>query len=108
MVEAFKQQGFEFVGKTDDGWFQTAGALTPPALPRAARVKSSSTRTFFGPPLSFIQLSEVPPGLPKRFRILARTVAFCYIAKGTVVLDIYDPVGQSLACLQRAVIVRAD
>jgi hypothetical protein len=25
VIEAFKQRGFEFVGKTDDGWFSCMG-----------------------------------------------------------------------------------
>ena len=32
VIEAFKQQGFEFVSKTDDGCFKLQGSLTPPGL----------------------------------------------------------------------------
>lgn len=30
IIDAFKLQGFEFVGKTYDGWFRLQGLLTPP------------------------------------------------------------------------------
>ena len=103
VVEAFKQQGFEFVGKTDDGWFKLRGALTPPGAAKGCPCEVQLDPTFFDLPR--IQLLEVPPGLPKAVPHLGADGGLCYIAKGTVVLDIYDPVGQSLACLQRAVIV---
>ena len=30
VIEAFKQRGFEFVGKADDGWLKLRGRLTAP------------------------------------------------------------------------------
>jgi hypothetical protein len=38
VIEAFKQQGFEFVGKTDDGWFKLHGPLTPPGADKGMPV----------------------------------------------------------------------
>ena len=52
-----------------------------------------------------IRLLEIPPELPAAVPHLGADGGLCYLAKGTVVLDIYDPVGQSLACLQRAAVV---
>ena len=43
VIEAFKQRGFEFVGKTDDGWFRLHGQLTHPKRTRAVHAKFSST-----------------------------------------------------------------
>ncbi|KLR58090.1 thiamine biosynthesis protein ThiF, partial [Diaphorobacter sp. J5-51] len=59
--------------------------------------------TFFDLPR--IRLLEIPPELPAAVPHLGADGGLCYLAKGTVVLDIYDPVGQSLACLQRAAVV---
>lgn len=59
--------------------------------------------TFFDLPR--IRLLEIPPELPNAVPHLGAEGGLCYLAKGTVVLDIYDPVGQSLACLQRAAAV---
>ncbi|WP_265285645.1 ThiF family adenylyltransferase [Verminephrobacter aporrectodeae] len=49
--------------------------------------------------------STFPPELPKAVPHFGADGGLCYLAKGTVVLDIYDPVGQSLACLKRAAAV---
>ena len=52
-----------------------------------------------------IQLLEIPPDLPATVPHLGAGGGLCYLSKGTIVLDIYDPVGQSLACLQQAAVV---
>lgn len=103
VIEAFKQQGFEFVDKTDNGWFKLRGLLTPPGTDRGCACEVQLDPTFFDLPR--IRLLDVPPELPKAVPHLGADGGICYLAKGTVVLDIYDPVGQSLACLQRAAAV---
>ena len=103
VIEAFRLQGFKFVGKTDDGWFKLHGALIPPGTSRGCPCEVQLDPTFFDLPR--IRLLEIPPGLPKAVPHLGAAGDLCYLAKGMVVLDIYDPVGQSLACLQRAAVV---
>lgn len=103
VIEAFKQRGFEFVGKTDDGWFRLHGQLTPPQADEGCSCEVQLDPTFFDLPR--ILLLEIPPELPAAVPHLGADGGLCYLAKGTVVLDIYDPVGQSLACLQRAAVV---
>jgi molybdopterin/thiamine biosynthesis adenylyltransferase len=103
VIEAFKQQGFEFVSKTDDGWFKLEGTLTPPGFDKGCPCEVQLDPAFFDLPR--IRLLEIPPALPKAIPHLGADGGLCYLAKGTVVLDIYDPVGQSLACLQRAATV---
>ena len=103
VIEAFKQQGFEFVGKTDDGWFKLRGLLTPPGTDRGCPCEVQLDPTFFDLPR--IRLLDIPPELPKAVPHFGADGGLCYLAKGTVVLDIYDPVGQSLACLKRAAAV---
>ncbi len=103
VVEAFKQQGFEFVGKTANGWFKLRGLLIPPGTDKGCPCEVQLDPTFFDLPR--IRLLEIPPELPKAVPHLGAEGGLCYLAKGTVVLDIYDPVGQSLACLQRAAAV---
>lgn len=100
VIEAFKQQGFEFGGKTGDGWFKLRGLLTPPAADKGCPCEVQLDPSFFDLPR--IRLLEIPPALPNAVPHLGADGGLCYLAKGTVVLDIYDPVGQSLACLQRA------
>jgi molybdopterin/thiamine biosynthesis adenylyltransferase len=103
VIEAFKQRGFEFVGKTDDGWFRLHGRLTPPQTEKGCPCEVQLDPTFLDLPR--IRLLEIPPELPAAVPHLGADGGLCYLAKGTVVLDIYDPVGQSLACLQRAAVV---
>lgn len=103
VIEAFKQRGFDFVGKTNDGWFRLHGRLTPPQADNGCPCEVQLDPTFFDLPR--IRLLEIPPGLPAAVPHLGAGGGLCYIAKGSVVLDIYDPVGQSLACLQRAAVV---
>ncbi|MFK1433925.1 ThiF family adenylyltransferase [Pseudomonas aeruginosa] len=103
VIESFKQRGFEFVGKTDDGWFKLHGSLTPPEAAKGCPCEVQLDPTFFDLPR--IRLLEIPSGLPAAVPHLGADGGICYLAKGTVVLDIYDPVGQSLACLERAAIV---
>ncbi|GKX37620.1 hypothetical protein SOASR014_13590 [Pectobacterium carotovorum subsp. carotovorum] len=100
VIEAFEQQGFAFVDKTNDGWFRLRGQLSPPQLNTGYPCEVQLDPTFFDLPR--IQLLEIPPELPVAVPHLGADGGLCYLDKGTVVLDIYDPVGQSLACLQRA------
>lgn len=103
VVEAFKQLGFKFIGKTDDGWLRLHGQLKPPLASKGFLCEVQLDPTFFELPR--IRLLEIPSELPAVVPHLGPHGWLCYLAQGTVVLDIYDPVGQSLACLQRAAIV---
>lgn len=103
VIEAFNQRGFKFVGKTVDGWFRLHGWLNPPQADQFCPCEVQLDSTLFDLPR--IRLLEIPPELPAAVPHLGARGELCYLAKGTVVLDIYDPVGQSLACLQRAAVV---
>lgn len=103
VIDAFKVRGFEFVGNSQDGWFRLHGLLTPPEENKGYKIEIQLDPEFFDLPR--IRLLEIPLGLPPIIPHLGADGTLCYLAKGTVVLDIYDPVGQSLACLQRAAVV---
>jgi len=103
VIDAVKQQGFEFVDKTDDGWFKLHGQLTPPLADMGCPCEVQLDPTFVDLPR--IRLLEIPSGLPAAVPHLGADGGLCYLSKGTVILDIYDPVGQTLACLQRAAVV---
>ncbi|MFT7292891.1 MAG: molybdopterin/thiamine biosynthesis adenylyltransferase [Pseudohongiellaceae bacterium] len=103
VIEAFRQRGFEFAGKTDDGWFRLQGRLIPPQTDKGYLCEVQLDPEFLDLPR--IRLLEIPLGLPSAVPHLGADGRLCYLAKDTVVLDIYDPAGQSLACLQRAAFV---
>ena len=100
VIEAFRQHGFTFVNKSDDGWFRLQGLLTPPGTSTGYACDIQVDPTFLDLPR--VRLLDMPSSLPKAVPHLGADGGLCYLAKGSVVLDIYDPVGQSLACLQRA------
>lgn len=103
VIEAFRQHSFAFVGKTDDGWFKLHGPLIPPGQDEGYSCEVQLDPSFIDLPR--VRLLKVPAELPLTVPHLGANGGLCYLAKGTVVLDIYDPVGQSLACLQRAAAV---
>ena len=103
VIEAFQQRGFAFVGKTTDGWFKLHGQLTPPQMDNGCPCEVQLDPTFLDLPR--ILLLEIPHKLPAAVPHLGSDGGLCYLAKGTIILDIYDPVGQSLACLERAAFV---
>lgn len=98
VIDAFKLRSFKFVGCADDGWLKLRGPLM-------ASRKSYACEILLDPQfleLPRVRLLELPASLPHVTPHLGSGGHLCYIAKGTVVLNIFDPVGQALACLQRA------
>lgn len=98
VIDAFRQRSFEFVGCTDDGWLKLRGPLIASGQSYACEIMLDPL--FFELPR--IRLLELPASMPHVTPHMGSGGHLCYIAKGTVVLDIFDPVGQALACLQRA------
>jgi len=98
VVGALRQRGFDFVGRADDGWLKFRGALKTSTKSHNCEIRLDPQ--FFELPL--VRLLELPQSLPRVTPHLGSGGHLCYIAKGTVVLDIFDSVGQTLACLQRA------
>ena len=62
VIDAFKQRGFEFVGKTDDGWFTLRGRLSQPQGDKDCPCEVELDPTFVDLPR--IRLLEIPPDLP--------------------------------------------
>lgn len=98
VIDAFRQRSFEFVGCTDDGWLKLRGPLIASGQSYACEIMLDPL--FFELPR--IRLLELPASMPHVTPHMGSGGHLCYISKGTVVLDIFDPVGQALACLQRA------
>lgn len=98
VIDAFKQRGFQYIGPTDDGWLKLHGHLRASTTSHACEIQLDPQ--FFELPR--VRLLKLPESLPRVTPHLGNGGHLCYIANGTVVLDIFDPVGQSLACLKRA------
>lgn len=101
VVQALRNCGFSYIGLADDGWFRLTGLLQTSASSYGCEITLDGQ--FFELPR--IRLLEVPPSLRPVAPHLDSFGGLCYLAKGTVVLDIFDPVGQTLACLKRAELV---
>jgi molybdopterin/thiamine biosynthesis adenylyltransferase len=98
VIDAFKQRGFQYIGPTDDGWLKLHGQLRASTTCHVCEIQIDPQ--FFELPR--VRLLKLPESLSRVTPHLGSGGHLCYIAKGTVVLDIFDPVGQSLACLKRA------
>lgn len=99
VTDGLRGRGFDFKARSpDDGWFTYEGALH--AAGKAYSCELQVDPNFSEYPR--LRLLERPPGLPLVVAHLGADCGICYIARGTVVLDIFDPVGQTLACLDRA------
>lgn len=101
VVEAVRQLGFHIVGQMPSGRIRLTGPL---------RTSISTHECEFDIDPEFYELPKVRLiEIPQQFRPVAPHIssegALCYLAKGSVVLDIFDPVGQTLACLKRAEVV---
>lgn len=98
-VNSLKQLGFSFVGKTDVNWFKLRGHLLR-STTQACACEIEVDANFIELPK--IRLLEIPAHLPSVVPHLGNDGHLCYIAKGSIVIDIFDPVGQTVACIKRA------
>ncbi len=100
VIDAFNQRGFNYKEKTDDGWFSLYGFLGQNSLDKGYLCELQLDPSFLEIPR--IRLLEIPTKMPDTVPHLSSNGGLCYIDHGTVVLDIFDPIGQFIACLERA------
>lgn len=98
VMAALKTRGFVLSGRATDGWYKLCGALKTAADTQACELELDPQFSA----LPRIRLLGLPESLPPVNPHLGSGGSLCYVAKGTVVLDIFDPVGQTLACVKRA------
>lgn len=99
VTDGLRERGFEFKERApDDGWFVYHGPLE--ADGRSYQCEFRVDPLFSQYP--HVRLLQRPEGLSLVAPHMGSDSNVCYIAKGTVVLDIFDPVGQTLACVERA------
>lgn len=98
VVEALKAHGFQYQGTGQDGWLLFSGEL------KAAGSVYGCTLEL-GPDLNEVprvRLNQLPSTLPAVLPHLGASGQLCYLARGSVVFDMFDPVGQTLACISQA------
>lgn len=99
VTDALRSRGFEFKTRDrGDGWFVYRGAL---------EVEGASYDCELRVDPHFVDYPDVilqqrPTGLRQVTPHLGVDNSICYLAKGTVALDIFDPAGQTISCLNRA------
>lgn len=100
VIQAFAPRGFAFAGQAPNGRFLLHGHLTSPSNQRIPCEIQLDPELFSLPKIVLLERPEELSG--STVPHLNGEGELCYIASGTVVLDIFDSVGQSLACLDRA------
>lgn len=98
IVSELKDHGLRFVCALSGGWLKLNGMLE--ANGEAHECEILVDPKLFELPV--IRLLKLPLGLPTLVPHIGQAGILCYLAKGSVVPDIFDPVGQILACIERA------
>lgn len=98
VVAACAQRGFRYVRRSADNWVVLHGPLKVPGASHECEFELDPG--FMELPR--VRLLKIPSALRPIAPHVSSTGGLCYIAKGTIVLDIFDPVGQTLACIGRA------
>lgn len=97
-TQALHQRGFKFV-------YSTAGYAFEGAVPicgNLVRIRVTLEDDSFVD-LPEVQLLERPVGMPAIVPHVSPDGFICYAARGTLALNIFDPAGQTLACVERAI-----
>lgn len=98
VVDALKARGFVYLGACQDGWLRLSGDLKAAGNAHACTLEVD--RDLHEVPR--VWLNRIPSALPSVLPHLGASGQLCYLATGSVVLDMFDPVGQTLACIAQA------
>jgi hypothetical protein len=98
LITKMQLRGFLYKGRDRDDTVKFCGPLHTSCGDFESEILVDSK--FFNIPK--IILTPVPNCLKPIAPHLSSDGELCYIAPGTVVLDIFHPVGQTLLCIQRA------
>jgi molybdopterin/thiamine biosynthesis adenylyltransferase len=97
-VEQLKRNGFTYAGRIGHSWLKFTGQLDARGTGYACEFLVPKTLDD----IPLIRVKSLPKDLPKLLPHLTARGYLCYLALGSVALDLFDPIGQTLACLQRA------
>lgn len=97
-VEQLKRNGFTYIGKVAKSWLSFTGQLDARGTMYACEFLIP--RTLDSTPI--VSVKSLPQDLPKLLPHLTASGYLCYLAADSIAFDLFDPIGQTLACLQRA------
>lgn len=100
VVAAFKERGFNYVKRKPD-FVMLEGPLATEHSTHECFIFIN--QDFSSPPA--IVLKQIPSELRPIAPHIDPDGGICYMARSTVTLNIFDPVGQMLSCLERARVV---
>jgi len=98
LTVALHQRGFSYLRRDERGWMRFAGELRLKAKNYPCELAVSPGLDEF----PRVWLRPVPPGRPELQPHLSASGYLCYLAMGSVIFDFFDPIGQTMACLDRA------
>jgi len=98
LIHEMQSRGFKLLGRTPDRLVRFEGPLN--TSEGAFQCDFIVDPSFFSLPV--VKLKELPTTLGPVTPHLGANGWLCYLAAGTVVLDIFDPIGQTLRCLAEA------
>lgn len=98
LISEMQSRGFKYLGRTPDRWVKFEGPLNTGE--GVFLCDFTVDPTFFSLPV--VKLKELPSMLGPVTPHLGASGWLCYLAPSTVVLDIFDPIGQTLRCLAEA------
>ena len=97
LTQAMRARGFAYVGRQADNWLSFGGRINAAGAEHTAHVAVDPA----GLELPSVRVT-LPAGAPVVLAHLGADGRVCYAAKGSVVLDVFDIAGQTLACIERA------
>lgn len=98
LTAALHERGFSYVGRKLNGWMMFTGDLR-------LKTKSYSCEIAVSPDLNTFPLVWLTPLTAGRRELLPHLSAdgyLCYLALDSVIFDFFDPIRQTMACLDRA------
>lgn len=98
LTAALHQRGFSYMKRDGRGWMRFAGELRLKAKNYPCELAVSPGLDEF----PRVWLTPVPPGRPELQPHLSGDGYLCYLALGSVIFDFFDPIRQTMACLDRA------
>lgn len=98
LIAAMETRGFNYLGRDSARRLSFEGPLNTTVGQHACDVRIDSN--FFHLPV--VRLKEIPTALQPIAPHVGSDGGICYLAANTVVIDIFDPVGQTLRCIEEA------